>query len=110
MNPINSPQPWLLHLSPIVRTLLEVPMNMTAGTTETYNPGDPYASKRVVKGGASFDGTFVILGQNILDTSDLGILVQETNPHFRDLSKSDGKDFSCNSDGSVSRRMQQISK
>jgi hypothetical protein len=51
MNPINSPQPWLLHLSPIVRTLLEVSMNMTAGTTEVYNPGDPYAPKRVVKGG-----------------------------------------------------------
>jgi hypothetical protein len=46
-----------------------------------------------------FDGTFVILGQHILDTSDLGVLLQETNPHFQNLSKSDGKDFSWDSDG-----------
>jgi len=46
-----------------------------------------------------FDGTFVILGQHILDTSDLLVLLQEANPHYQDLSKSDGKDFSWDSDG-----------
>ena len=46
-----------------------------------------------------FDGTFVMLGQHILDTSDLGVLLAETNPHFQDLSKSDRKDFSWDSDG-----------
>ena len=46
-----------------------------------------------------FDGTFVMLGQHILDTSDLGVLLAEANPHFRDLSKSDRKDFSWDSDG-----------
>jgi hypothetical protein len=46
-----------------------------------------------------FDGTFVILGQHILDTSDLGVLLRETNPHFENLSKSNGKDFSWDSDG-----------
>jgi hypothetical protein len=46
-----------------------------------------------------FDGTFVILGEHILDTSDLGVLLQETNPDFKNLSKSDGKDVSWDSDG-----------
>ena len=46
-----------------------------------------------------FDGTFVILGRHILDASDLGVLLQETNPHYQDLSKSNGKDFSWDSDG-----------
>jgi len=46
-----------------------------------------------------FEGTFVILGEQILDTSDLGVLLQETNPDFKNLSKSDGKDVSWDSDG-----------
>jgi hypothetical protein len=46
-----------------------------------------------------FDGTFVILGQHILDTSDIGVLLQETNPDFQNLSKSNGKDLSWDSDG-----------
>jgi hypothetical protein len=46
-----------------------------------------------------FDGTFVILGQHILDTSDIGVLLQETNEHFQNLSKSNGKDLSWDSDG-----------
>jgi hypothetical protein len=46
-----------------------------------------------------FDGTFVILGQHILDTSDIGVLLQETNPNFQNLSKSNGKDISWDSDG-----------
>ena len=46
-----------------------------------------------------FDGTFVILGQHILDTSDIGVLLQETNPNFQNLSKSNGKDFSWDSNG-----------
>lgn len=46
-----------------------------------------------------FDGTLVSLGQHLLDTSDLLVLLQETNPHFQDLSKSDEKDFSWDSDG-----------
>ena len=46
-----------------------------------------------------FDGTFVSLGQHILDTSDLLVLLQETNQHFQDLSRSDEKDFSWDSDG-----------
>jgi hypothetical protein len=46
-----------------------------------------------------FDGTFVILGQHILDTSDIGVLLQETNPDFKNLSKSNGKDLSWDSDG-----------
>lgn len=41
-----------------------------------------------------FDGTFLILGQHILDTSDIGVLLQETNEHFQNLSKSNGKDLS----------------
>jgi hypothetical protein len=46
-----------------------------------------------------FDGTFVMLGQHILDTSDLGVLLARANPHFRDLSKSDRKDLSWDSAG-----------
>jgi hypothetical protein len=46
-----------------------------------------------------FDGTFVMLGQHVLDTSDLGVLLAEANPHFQDLSKSDRKDLSWDSDG-----------
>ena len=46
-----------------------------------------------------FDGQFVMLGQHILDTSDLGVLLQRTNSNFRDLSNSKGKDFSWDSDG-----------
>ena len=46
-----------------------------------------------------FDGTFVILGQHILDTSDIGVLLQETNQDFQNLSKSNGKDLSWDSDG-----------
>ena len=46
-----------------------------------------------------FDGTFVILGQHILDTSDIGVLLQETNPDFQNLSKSNGKDLSWDSNG-----------
>jgi hypothetical protein len=46
-----------------------------------------------------FDGTFVILGQHILDTSDIGVLLQETNPNFQNLPKSNGKDISWDSDG-----------
>jgi hypothetical protein len=46
-----------------------------------------------------FDGTFVILGQHILDTSDLGVLLQETDSNFRDLSNANGKDFSWDSEG-----------
>ena len=46
-----------------------------------------------------FDGTFVNLGQHILDSSDLLVLLQETNPHFRDLSKTGEKDVSWDSDG-----------
>jgi len=46
-----------------------------------------------------FDGTFVSLGQHILDTSDLLVLLQETNPHFQDLSRSGEKDYSWDSDG-----------
>jgi len=46
-----------------------------------------------------FDGTFVILGQHILDTSDIRVLLQETNSHFQNLSKSNGKDVSWDSDG-----------
>jgi hypothetical protein len=46
-----------------------------------------------------FDGTFVILGQHILDTSDIGVLLQETNADFKNLSKSSGKDVSWDSDG-----------
>ena len=46
-----------------------------------------------------FDGTFLILGQHILDTSDIGVLLQETNPDFQNLSKSNGKDLSWDSDG-----------
>ena len=46
-----------------------------------------------------FDGTFLNLGQHILDSSDLLVLLQETNPHFRDLSKTGEKDFSWDSDG-----------
>jgi hypothetical protein len=46
-----------------------------------------------------FDGTFVILGQHILDTSDIGVLLQETNPNFQNLSKSNEKDISWDSDG-----------
>ena len=46
-----------------------------------------------------FDGTFVILGHHILDTSDIGVLLQETNPNFQNLSKSNAKDISWDSDG-----------
>jgi hypothetical protein len=46
-----------------------------------------------------FDGRFLILGQHILDTSDIGVLFQETNEHFQNLSKSNGKDLSWDSDG-----------
>ena len=46
-----------------------------------------------------FDCTFVILGQHILDTSDIGVLLQETNQDFQNLSKSNGKDLSWDSDG-----------
>jgi hypothetical protein len=46
-----------------------------------------------------FDGTFVNLGQHILNTSDLLVLLQETNPHFRDLSQTGEKDVSWDSDG-----------
>jgi hypothetical protein len=41
----------------------------------------------------------VNLGQHILDTSDLLVLLQETNSHFRDLSKTGEKDVSWDSDG-----------
>ena len=46
-----------------------------------------------------FDGTFLILGQHILDTSDIGVILQQTNEHFQNLSKSNGKDLSWDSDG-----------
>ena len=46
-----------------------------------------------------FDGTFVILGQHVLDTSDIGVLLQETNPNFQNLSKSNGTDISWDADG-----------
>jgi len=46
-----------------------------------------------------FDGTFLILGQHILDTSDIGVILQRTNEHFQNLSKSNGKDLSWDSDG-----------
>lgn len=46
-----------------------------------------------------FDGTFLYLGQHILDTSDIGVLLQRTNPNFKNLSKSNGKDISWDSDG-----------
>ena len=46
-----------------------------------------------------FDGTFVILGQHILDTSDIGVLLQETNPDFKNMSTSSRKDVSWDSDG-----------
>jgi hypothetical protein len=46
-----------------------------------------------------FDGTFLILGQHILDTSDIGVLLQETNANFQILPKSNGKDVSWDSDG-----------
>lgn len=46
-----------------------------------------------------FDGTFVFLGQHILDTSDIGVLLQRTNVNFKDLSKSNGKDISWDLDG-----------
>lgn len=46
-----------------------------------------------------FDGTFLILGQHILDTSDIRVVLQQTNEHFQDLSKSNGKDLSWDSDG-----------
>ena len=46
-----------------------------------------------------FDGTFLFLGQHILDTSDIGVLLQRTNPNFKNLSKSNGKDISWDSDG-----------
>jgi hypothetical protein len=46
-----------------------------------------------------FDGTFVILGEHVLDTSDIGVLLQETNPNFQNLSKSNGKDISWDGDG-----------
>src|SRR5271165_4243985 len=32
-----------------------------------------------------FDGTFLFLGQHILDTSDIGVLLQRTNPNFKNL-------------------------
>jgi hypothetical protein len=41
----------------------------------------------------------VNLGQHILDTSSLLVLLQETNPHFRDLSQTGEKDVSWDSDG-----------
>jgi hypothetical protein len=47
----------------------------------------------------SFDGTFVFLNQHILDTSDIGVLLQRTNADFQNLSKSNGKDLSWDSDG-----------
>lgn len=46
-----------------------------------------------------FDGTFVTLGEHILDTSDLGVLLQETNSDFVKLSKSNGTDLSWDADG-----------
>jgi hypothetical protein len=46
-----------------------------------------------------FDGTFLFLGQHILDTSDIGVLLQRTNANFKNLSKSNGKDISWDSDG-----------
>jgi hypothetical protein len=46
-----------------------------------------------------FDGTFVHLGQHILDTSDIGVLLQRTNRDYRNLTKSNGEDLSWDSDG-----------
>jgi hypothetical protein len=46
-----------------------------------------------------FDGTFLILGQHILDTSDIGVILQQTNEHFQNLSKPNAKDLSWDSDG-----------
>jgi hypothetical protein len=46
-----------------------------------------------------FDGTFVHLGPHVLDTSDLGVLLERTNPDFQNLSKSNEKDLSWDSDG-----------
>jgi hypothetical protein len=46
-----------------------------------------------------FDGTFVDLGEHILDASDIGVLLQETNAHFQNLSNSSGTDLSWDSDG-----------
>ena len=40
-----------------------------------------------------FDGSFVSLGEHILDASDLGVLLQETNSNFVKLSKSNGTTF-----------------
>jgi hypothetical protein len=48
---------------------------------------------------AHFDGTFLILGGHILDASDIGVILQRTNEHFQNLSKSDRKDLSWDSDG-----------
>jgi hypothetical protein len=46
-----------------------------------------------------FDGTFLTLGEHILDASDIAVLLQETNPNFQNLSKADNKDISWDSDG-----------
>ena len=46
-----------------------------------------------------FDGTFVNLGEHVLDTSDLGVLLRETNSNFVKLSTSKGTDLSWDSDG-----------
>jgi len=46
-----------------------------------------------------FDGTFLILGGHILDSSDIGVILQRTNEHFQNLSKSNGKDLTWDSDG-----------
>jgi hypothetical protein len=48
---------------------------------------------------AHFDGTFLILGQHILDPSDIGVILQQTNEQFQNLSKSNGEDLSWDSDG-----------
>jgi hypothetical protein len=63
--------------------------------------GLPLASGQTPHGFSEmhFDGTFVILGEHILDTSDLGVLLQETNPNFQKLSKPNGTDLSWDSDG-----------
>jgi hypothetical protein len=46
-----------------------------------------------------FDGTFLHLGQHILDPSDIGVILQETNGNFQNLSKANETDLSWDSDG-----------